>query len=89
MGTTATHTTARDTTLRWREVAIDADLLERMARIARGLPGHVVSVDADDPGEVTLWPNDGGAAALDPVVRIDGVVAREILEHYQQLLELG
>ena len=27
---------------------IDPELLERMARIARGLPGHVVSVDGEE-----------------------------------------
>ncbi len=74
----------------WREpTAIDADLLERMARIARGLPGHMVSVDAGDDGEINLWPTEDAERNNDPVVRIDGVVAREILEHYQRLLELG
>jgi hypothetical protein len=74
----------------WRAPpAIDADLLERLARIARGLPGHVVSVDAEDCGEVERWSRQVPDDTTDPVVRIDGVVARHILEHYQQLLDLG
>ena len=77
----------------WREwegrAAIDAEMLERLARIARGLPGHVISVDAHDRAEADLTPPTAPPEDGDPVVRIDGVVAREILEHYQQLLELG
>lgn len=57
---------------------IDAEMLERMARIARDLPGHTVSLDSDDGFEL---PPDS-----DPILRIDGVVADEILERcYDEL----
>ena len=55
---------------------IDSDLLERMSRIARGLPGHVVSVDSDEL-VVSESPPESG-----PVLRIDGVAADEILHHW-------
>lgn len=51
---------------------IDAEMLERMARIARDLPGHTVSLDAEDTFVV---PPDS-----EPVLRIDGVAADEVLE---------
>lgn len=48
---------------------IDSDTLERMARIARGLPGRTISVAmADD------------APPSSAVLRIDGVAAAEIVE---------
>lgn len=51
---------------------IDAEMLERMARIARDLPGHTISVDNDD----TFKPPPDS----EPVLKIDGVLAEEILE---------
>ncbi len=51
---------------------IDAEMLERMARIARDLPGHTVSLDADEAFEA---PPDS-----EPVLKIDGVAAEEVLE---------
>lgn len=57
---------------------IDAEMLERMARIARDLPGHTVSLDKDDALE--LPPES------EPILRIDGVVAEDILERcYDEL----
>ncbi len=53
-------------------VGIDADMLERMARIARDLPGHTVSLDAEDAAE--LPPES------QPMLRIDGVAAEDFLE---------
>lgn len=52
---------------------IDAEMLERMARIARDLPGHTVSLDSDDASFETPPESE-------PVLKIDGVVADEILE---------
>ncbi len=49
---------------------IDAEMLERMARIARDLPGHTVSLDS----AYELPPDS------EPVLRIDGVSAEEVLE---------
>jgi hypothetical protein len=87
-----------------RPSIIDAELLERMGRIARGLPGHTVSVAGGFADELA----DGGLAAtgeteLDahelrdreppresgPVLKIDGVVADEVLERCYRGLEAG
>jgi len=58
---------------------IDAELLERMARIARGLPGHVVSVDGeelvDDWGDTLEPPPES-----QPMLRIDGVAVVDIID---------
>jgi hypothetical protein len=62
----ALHTTQAIAT--WG-AGIDADMLERMARIARDLPGHTVSLDS----EVARPPDS------EPVLRIDGVAADEVL----------
>ena len=59
-------------TLACAAARIDAEMLERMARIARDLPGHTVSVDTQLDFEA---PPDS-----DPILRIDGVVAEEVLE---------
>ncbi len=67
---------------------IDADQLERIARIARGLPGRLVSVKqrvargrapvASEPSRSSRGPQ----AVLLPLLRIDGVAATEILARY-------
>jgi hypothetical protein len=62
----------REISMRQAEQAIDPTLLERMGRIARGLPGHVVSVDRDE--ESFEAPPESR-----PILRIDGVVVGEIL----------
>ena len=56
----------RGTTEHHDTLHIDAALLERMERIARGFPGHIVSVD-ERPEEA-------------PVLRIDGIHAKEIAD---------
>lgn len=60
--------------------AIDERTLERIERIARGLPGHVVSVGADEAN--VLGSPDEPAPDSEPVLRIDGVDALEIIERY-------
>jgi hypothetical protein len=57
-------------------IGIDAEMLERMARIARDLPGHTISLDSD-PGLEAYFeaPPDS-----EPTLKIDGVIAEEILE---------
>ncbi len=64
---------------------IDAEMLERMARIARDLPGRTVSLDSEEAFQA---PPDS-----EPVLKIDGVVADEILERcyddFDDLLVLG
>jgi hypothetical protein len=55
--------------------AIDSDMLERMARVARGLPGHLVS----------LAGAAGSSDEEQPELRVDGVEAAEILDRYQRL----
>jgi len=72
----------------WGEdLPIDAALLERMARIARDLPGHVVSVDSGEhttPTPVDIEVEEPPESG--PVVRIDGVVAETLLERYYDQL---
>ncbi len=58
---------------------IQPAMLERMARIALELPGHLVSVDGaevspDDEPEMSPPPASG------VVLRIDGVVAEELFD---------
>jgi hypothetical protein len=80
------------------------ELLERMGRIARGLPGHTVSVaggfESELAGERLAASGDGkrDVAELDdreppresgPVLKIDGVVADEVLERCYRGLEAG
>jgi hypothetical protein len=62
----------RQQALEFEERPIDSALLERMGRIARGLPGHVVSVGSDETA-VDEPPESG------PILRVDGVVAGEVL----------
>lgn len=57
------------------EGLIDPEMLERMARIARVLPGRVVSL------EPRSAPRDRESA---PVVCIDGVAANEIAARYER-----
>ena len=54
---------------------INPDLLERMARIARVLPGHVVSADVPLPPQDIDPPPESGV-----VLRIDGVVAKAVFD---------
>jgi hypothetical protein len=68
--------------------SIDAEQLERIARIARGLPGRLVSVKQQVPRRRLLTEDAGrsageGRAALPPMLRIDGVAANEILARYE------
>ena len=60
--------------------SIGAELLERMARIARGLPGHIVSVETGalrSPASFEGVNSNGG-----PVLLIDGVDAARLFERY-------
>jgi len=60
--------------------SIGAEVLERMARIARGMPGHVVSVATDgDPSPVST---DRRRRDSEPVLCIDGVEAERLFERY-------
>jgi hypothetical protein len=58
--------------------AIDSEMLERMARVARGLPGHLVSLQG------AAMARDAGGAE-EPQLRVDGVTAAEILDRYERL----
>jgi hypothetical protein len=71
--------------------SIDATQLERIARIARSLPGRVVSVKhravrqrrptmGDSSAEAGV---SAGQAAPAPLLRIDGVAATEIVARYE------
>jgi hypothetical protein len=61
-----------------RSVGIDGELLARMERIARDLPGRTVSAG---PGAGTaLRPRDHRA----PVLRIDGVAVDDIVSLYER-----
>lgn len=61
-------------------------MLERMARIARGLPGHVVSVDSSEETPIPEDATERQISALENgpesgvVLRIDGVVADELVD---------
>jgi hypothetical protein len=61
---------------------IEPAMLERMGRIARVLPGHLVSVDRGDTPE----PSDVFEADYEPppdsgvVLRIDGIMAEELVD---------
>jgi hypothetical protein len=63
--------------------AIDAELLERMARIARGLPGRTVSADGGIfEGRICIEEDLHSDLESAAVLRIDGVVVAEILEQH-------
>jgi len=73
-------------------LSIDADQLERMARIARSLPGRLVSVRQRGGGRHTPRSGHQSQASLvpgaspavpPPLLRIDGVAAAEILARYE------
>ena len=59
-------------TLPGTKMAIDAETLERMARIARGFVGRTISVRST--------PRDRSSS--DCTIRIDGVSAAELLDGY-------
>lgn len=72
--------------------SIDASQLERIARIARSLPGRLVSVKQRavrrrPPGaavrSAARGPAGGPQAGQPPLLRIDGVAATEILARYE------
>jgi hypothetical protein len=69
-----------------RPDTIDGELLERMGRIARGLPGHTVSVAG---AEIEVDPDTEPPRESGPVLKIDGVVADEILDRCYLGLEAG
>ncbi len=75
--------------------SIDASQLERIARIARSLPGRLVSVKQRvpwrrpsgtkvPPGQMGA-SSSGPAAAPPPRLRIDGVDATEIVARYEHV----
>jgi hypothetical protein len=62
--------------------SIDAEMLERMARVARGFPGCTVSLDADEVQPVNDAGVDPGAddgPISQPVLRVDGVIIEDLL----------
>ncbi len=68
---------------------IDAAQLERIARIARGLPGRLVSVKQQEARRRLTTGDPVPSAgerrtALPPLLRIDGVAATDILARYDQ-----
>jgi hypothetical protein len=84
------------TVRRERASGIDGDALERMATVARNLPGRTVSVaarrreerDRGAPRPSGVWP----AAALvgtDVELHIDGVAAEEILARCYDIGEIA
>jgi hypothetical protein len=56
--------------------AIDAEMLERMARVARGFPGCTVSMDADEAEDVE---GAGDGPVSEPVLRVEGVIVADLL----------
>jgi hypothetical protein len=71
---------------------IDPELLERMARIARGFPGRTVEI-VGSVGRAQSEPREdpqrqrsarpGGVAQREPTVTVDGVTVDEIVAGYE------
>lgn len=66
--------------------SIGPEVLERMARVARDLPGRTVSIARPRPAgdENERWPRRSGVFLRQPrgelEMRIDGIAAEEIVE---------
>ena len=60
---------------------IDAAMLERLGRIARGFPGRTISLEKQASHSLSA---DSAILERWPVIRIDGVEAADFLSHYER-----